>query len=291
MGLFDFLKGDKKQHTAASQDLLQLAEVAPGGLSVPRALLPHWPQIQATALPFAEITATPTEQPEITGSHFGYYPRLPIGYSYPVDAAGNYLYPLAQINLSQVPQLPGYPTSGYLQFYIGADDLMGIDFDDMRSQKNSRVLFFEESEVQAYQEDFSFLHEVMNVEYPIVPKPRTLSFKLKNDYIGLNDIRYQHGPLKIGEWTAEHKEIENELEEFFYDEFSCDGHKVGGYAYFTQYDPREHVAGTENYILLLQVDSDDDICWGDVGVANFFIHPDDLARKDFSKVLYSWDCH
>ena len=33
-----------------------------------------------------------------------------------------------------------------------------------------------------------------------------------------------------------------------------------------------------------------DIMWGDVGVANFFIRPEDLKNKDFSKVLYNWDC-
>lgn len=42
------------------------------------------------------------------------------------------------------------------------------------------------------------------------------------------------------------------------------------------------------------MDTDDvngmDIMWGDCGVANFFIHPDDLKNKDFSKVLYNWDC-
>ena len=36
--------------------------------------------------------------------------------------------------------------------------------------------------------------------------------------------------------------------------------------------------------------SDGEIMWGDYGVANFFIHPDDLAKKDFPKVLYNWDC-
>ena len=34
-----------------------------------------------------------------------------------------------------------------------------------------------------------------------------------------------------------------------------------------------------------------EMLWGDVGVCNFFIHPQDLAKRDFSKVLYNWDCH
>jgi uncharacterized protein YwqG len=38
------------------------------------------------------------------------------------------------------------------------------------------------------------------------------------------------------------------------------------------------------------VDSDNEIICGDVGVANFFIRPGDLAKKDFSQVMYNWDC-
>ena len=67
------------------------------------------------------------------------------------------------------------------------------------------------------------------------------------------------------------------------------GHKLGGYPYFTQEDPRS----AEGMELLLQLDSDDSVnmMWGDVGVGNFFIAPEDLKRGDFSRVAYSWDCH
>ncbi|MDN5490601.1 MAG: DUF1963 domain-containing protein, partial [Acinetobacter sp.] len=34
-----------------------------------------------------------------------------------------------------------------------------------------------------------------------------------------------------------------------------------------------------------------EIMWGDSGVGNFFIHPDDLEKRDFSKVVYNWDCY
>ncbi|WP_438870473.1 DUF1963 domain-containing protein, partial [Pseudomonas sp. L1(2025)] len=68
-------------------------------------------------------------------------------------------------------------------------------------------------------------------------------------------------------------------------------HKIGGYASFTQEDPRSY-SHQNHTILLLQIDSDDDIdsMWGDVGIANFFIRPEDLKKKDFSNVLYNWDC-
>ena len=70
------------------------------------------------------------------------------------------------------------------------------------------------------------------------------------------------------------------------------GHKIGGYPYFTQDDPRKD---NDPYtLLLLQIDSDDiedvEIIWGDCGVANFFINPEDLAKCQFDDVMYNWDC-
>ncbi|MCB5607999.1 DUF1963 domain-containing protein [[Ruminococcus] gnavus] len=31
--------------------------------------------------------------------------------------------------------------------------------------------------------------------------------------------------------------------------------------------------------------------WGDSGICNFFITKKDLENKNFSKVLYNWDCY
>ncbi len=37
-------------------------------------------------------------------------------------------------------------------------------------------------------------------------------------------------------------------------------------------------------------EAEDYILWGDAGVGNFFINREDLKRRDFSKILYNWDC-
>lgn len=64
--------------------------------------------------------------------------------------------------------------------------------------------------------------------------------------------------------------------------------QIGGYPFFTQYDPRQE---DSNEVLLFQLDSQDHILWGDSGVGNFFISRDDLKNKDFSHVRYNWDCY
>lgn len=71
--------------------------------------------------------------------------------------------------------------------------------------------------------------------------------------------------------------------------------QIGGYGYFTQWDPRTEDHLSEYNVVLLQIDTDygaDEytIMWGDGGIGNFFIQEDKLKQLDFSSVLYNWDC-
>ena len=70
-----------------------------------------------------------------------------------------------------------------------------------------------------------------------------------------------------------------------YEEYMC---QVGGYPFFTQSDPR---SADDGEILLFQLNSVKDIMWGDAGVANFFIDREALKNRDFSHVMYNWDCY
>lgn len=64
------------------------------------------------------------------------------------------------------------------------------------------------------------------------------------------------------------------------DRLQCDDSHIGGYLYFTQSVPREYEAAYQNCdTVLLQIDTDDEIMWGDCGVANFFISAEDLAKR------------
>ncbi|MEL7119724.1 MAG: DUF1963 domain-containing protein, partial [Bacteroidota bacterium] len=72
--------------------------------------------------------------------------------------------------------------------------------------------------------------------------------------------------------------------------FDGAGHKIGGYAEFTQTDPRSYSLESRFDIQLLQIDMDEQIMFEDSGIGHVFIHPDDLAKKDFSKAYFYWDC-
>jgi uncharacterized protein YwqG len=291
MGLFDFFKKKEKQtnaDTSTTNDLLEKVEVIPGVI-LPKALAAHWPEIEKTRLPYISVKATPQVPQDVHESSFGYYPCLPKGFPYPTDPKGNFMFPLAQINCNHLPALDNYPRTGYLQFYIALNDVYGMNFDNQQEQSTFRVLYFTNDEVQDHQTDFTFLKEVMNANDVPVHKPHTLAFTREEEYFGLMDVRYEDNRLFDLEDTAhQYPSVAQELEDYVWDNFESNGHKMGGYAYFTQSDPRHNE--NEDYILLLQIDSDKNIMWGDVGVANFFIHPDDLATKDFSMVMYNWDC-
>jgi uncharacterized protein YwqG len=298
MGFWDKIFGKKMpdkgepSHSAnlnlTKAELLAPTDVA-AGLVLPKAIALEWPSIKKAELDIIAITATRDDNPGLRQSKFGHYPCLPKGYEYPRDNEGNYLYPLAQLNLAEMPRLKGYPESGYLQFYIGTSDCYGLSFDDTPS--SFAVLYFEEHELDDIETDFSFLGDILQTDYTPVHYPHTLSFATKKEYISTNDhLSEANTALALEHMTGKYPQVASELEDFFYENFDCHGHKLGGYAYFTQYDIRAENEKIEDYVLLFQMDSDDDIMWGDSGVGNFFIHPEKLAQRDFSEVIYTWDC-
>ena len=80
-------------------------------------------------------------------------------------------------------------------------------------------------------------------------------------------------------------DLENELET------NESRHKMLGYSFFTQEDPRYNEKYKDYDVLLFQIDSEGKyLMWGDCGIGNFFITKEGLNEKDFSNVLYNWDC-
>jgi uncharacterized protein YwqG len=270
---------------------LEKVEVA-NGIHLSRALAEYWPNILQTKRTFVEIKATPSAGLNLRQSSFGHYTFLPKGFPYPEDSQGNFMYPLAQINFSEVPAMPFLPRSGYLQFYISAseDFLYGADFRYPMIQRDFRILFFEESDVDDPLTDFSFLAEVITGKWTPIDMSHSLSFSISDGYMGPEEISFEKSFDFKAALMEKYPALMDDLEDELLETFAAYGHRMGGYAHFTQTDPRIHDTELAPFLLLLQMDGDDNIMWGDGGVGNFFIHPDALAKKDFSRVLYNWDC-
>jgi uncharacterized protein YwqG len=256
---------------------------------------PFLPALQATKMPFVRITATKDKFLPLMVSKFGGDPYWPDDQTYPVDVNGEPMALLAQINFADMPPLPHYPTSGLLQFFVCAtDDLYGADLDEMDVQENFQVIYHPTTDREPATHVPTFDLAADDLMLPIASE-FGLSFAPAAGYVSYGDIRFE---TTFGEQQQTVEQV------IFDDEAASDeyhaltyptttGHKIGGYAYFTQADPRNWEANADyrDALLLLQIDSTDDgIMWGDSGVGSFFINRADLRARDFSRVMYTWDC-
>ncbi|NBI28628.1 YwqG family protein [Chengkuizengella marina] len=267
-------------------------------LSLPKELESYREQIQNTVKPSIKIT-TRKRSTTIHQSKFAGNPFLPKTVEHPKDVEGKPMKLLAQLNFKEIPTLEHMPKEGILQFFISAeDDLMGLDFNDMTKQSNFKILYHQNiiKDESLLITDFSYMDELDTVDFPIEYE-LALSFDLSSEPVSIGDFR--NGELlgesvDLDQMVSREGKDDIELWDLYNDEFLGEGHKIGGYPFFTQMDPREDDKELEEHdILLLQIDTDDDvgIMWGDAGVANFFIRKEDLEKLDFSNVLYNWDCH
>lgn len=225
-------------------------------------------------------------------SKFAGDPYFPLSMEYPKSSTdGQPLKLLAQINFAELPKhLSNFPEEGILQFYIdGYDDVLGMDFDNGQNQDGFRVIFHDtivRDETQLIQ-DFSFIENKDEELYFPVEREMALAFKVGMEPLSIRDFRGREAYGAILKTLEGNSQVENA----FYEALSSTGHKIGGYPFFTQEDPRAYDDYQDATILLLQIDSvGDDILWGDCGVGNFFITERELKNKDFSNVLYNWDC-
>jgi uncharacterized protein YwqG len=261
-------------------------------IQFPQELESFFPVFEKLKKKFVKIINKPATDVEIWQSKFGGMPFLPVGVEYPRNKEGKPLYLLAQINFEEVPALEDFPQKGILQFYIADDDLYGMDFDNPSEQNGFRVLYFAEIDKENFQRDLPLITAEFT---PLGNNLEThqITFEVDEEYAGLNDANLE---ASLADRLDEFNEIieanEYQIADWFNNEISNAGHKIGGYADFTQEDPRKY--DEEKFkrynTLLFQMDSVNGVCWGDVGVGNFFISLENLKKLDFSDVLYNWDC-
>lgn len=215
---------------------------------------------------------------------------------YPTSKKGEPLRLLAQINFSEIEKIPDYPEEGILQFFVADDDVYGLDFDDGTNQDTFRVVYHEriESDPSKWMSDFPVFDE--DDQYFPVKNECALSFERSDELMSSGDYRFNvltSLDTLLDSDDDEDFDTYNETVEAYDEIASGQGSKLGGYPFFTQEDPRGYRVYPTFDTLLLQIDTDDEmgIMWGDSGVGHFFIALEDLKKRDFSKVLYNWDCY
>jgi len=249
------------------------------------------------ALARISLTAITDDLPWI--SKLGGAPYLEIGECLPLADDQRAMVLLAQINFAELPTLDGYPTLGLLQFFIASemeDGMYGIRYGAETPEAHMAQHSFRLRYIAEPLMDVSRLQRIeppdIDTTTPHNPaKPRAMRFAPAREAISPQDAGFRTWlDIDVDNWCKDQAQRLGVASDDFRERAFPDagGHKVGGYPTFAQEDPRPADSPLR---LLLQLDSDDDLMWGDCGVGAFFIDPVDLARADFSRVLYNWDGH
>ena len=226
--------------------------------------------------------------------------------NYQTNSNSEQLILLAQINFDKEKIDSPMPTNGMLHFFITNDDMLGMNNDDQTGQNNFRVIYNENINYNITKEEVGKLNiptsnEKTVEDFAIINECK-ISLEKGVDYIKFGDIQFENF-LKIAYKKVFKKEpnkeniyfnILNDDERNWLDqelEINRSNHKMLGYSYFTQEDPRYNEKYKDYDTLLLQIDSEGKyVKWGGVGIGNFVISKKALLEKDFSNVLYNWDC-
>lgn len=259
------------------------------------------------------IKAEKVDDLSLEESKFGGFPFVPLGGAIPTNAEGSQLALLAQINCAQLPENNMYPSDGWLQIWCLEDEMYGFCSDTIQPETNQKVLYIPAgTQGEPLERVVAMYQPYTNEECPLwfVDEQGAiwgmrLSFTHGQQGITYSDGRFRD--LFLDRWNKRYPEqaVENFYDlpdEIFenvvdiHDGPDC-AHQLGGYPYFTQYDPRFEYRSSEatKYTeLLFQIDSQFDtkwdLCWGDAGVRNLFISRENLEALDFSDLLYNFDC-
>lgn len=225
------------------------------------------------------------------GSRLGGPVALAEGQAWPVSKRGNKMEFLAQLDFATLPPLEGFPADGVLQFFIlQDDDLWGIDVDNPQA-----------SDVAVLYRPNSAGTEPMTPNPPVKPEESNSPFwphETRTNGVALNGTAFTD-TMPYNHWMLDAKQDGNVRRPGF-DQWEAllesreTGktlvHQAGGYPVFVQWDFRKPDKLDDYDTVLLRLTSDDFLMWGDVGEANFLIRSEDLAKRDFSKVIFWWDC-
>jgi len=225
----------------------------------------------------------------ILDDKIGGYPYLPTGIEYPKDKNGEYMPLLIQINLKNI-DLEGYPKKGILEIFANKDFDYPTDY-----------------VIKYFEEGLDYQTEFPEIDLSNFVLSESIKIELEKDitYMPLSDYRSKQ---------ELHKAVQKvyggglviDCDYYFKNYVSCYDNwydeatnslniptaNIGGYADFTQQDPRfgEKETRTE---CLLKIDSylDDRIFIGDSGIIFTLISPEDIKNCKFENATFDWDCY
>ena len=241
-------------------------------------------RFQPLARPCVRITAKDTgldfgnDPLPLTLSKFGGLPFLPVGERWPLSDQGKPTVLLAQLNLSEIPPFAPLPDHGLLQIFVS--DV----FEDFHQEPIIIYRTREELEQPAVDRRQIVYSSPEDFHFSTV---HALSFQVSEDRGCRTDEEFEAEmerllPDELGGG------LPDELSDELFDAYDGNGHQIGGYANFTQYDPR--TPGRPENFQLLQIDSIGTINIGDAGIIHVFLDPATIRPGRITGGLFYWDC-
>jgi len=252
-------------------------------------LLAFREQAAALVLPSVQLEAAADEPARPGGTRIGGPAWLAEGEAWPCGRDGRPMEFLAQVDFGELPPLPDFPQAGLLQFFIARDDLFGADFDDA-SRSDVRLLWRPEAPANGPLHQQLPLDELDSSPFAgnqvrsagralrglpstRAPAPFSLPVDLLLRAIGIEDA------ANI-----------DEVEDPYWDGEEPPSQFIGGHPRFIQADFRRPGFLEDYDRVLLQLESQNGLLWGDCGWAVFMIRRADLLARDFSRPAFYWDC-
>jgi uncharacterized protein YwqG len=246
-------------------------------------------------------------------SYVGGHPFTPEGVAWPVDEDGAMVF-LCQINFADVPALPGFPTEGMVQWFVGSGDSYGKVYEGPEAGRSGlHVRWYSPADLSAATAAVSPTHPVpcpvpeaagafVDGSPLIAAGPVPVAFTSEDGLPSITEVNDvpedSPSPLALLDRRIEDyaETTDADLEDVYdgddaHSGFGC-GDRVGGYGIYAQGDPR-HEHPDRDRTLLVQLDSDHGFftMWGDGGAAQLFGDPAALAEGDVSSTWWDWYCH
>lgn len=234
-----------------------------------------------------EIIIDNSSNIEILDDKIGGEAYIPLGEEYPIDKEGNPMILLLQVNLKNI-ELDGYPRKGILEVFIDKECSWPADY---------KIKYFEEN--QEYRTD---LPEFPSDNY-IIDKPLKINLKKNIEHMPMSDYRFlsvikelikKETELELNDYDEIIELFESnniDLYKVMYEKMSILNGNIGGYADFTQTDPRIDIRENKEECLF-KIDSNigNGIMIGDSGIIFGLISKEDIEKCNFTEAMVDWDC-
>ena len=244
---------------------------------------------------------------DITASKIGGLPYWPENRVFPVDANGNKMLLLLQVNCEQAAFKDPLPEHGMLQWFISVDPMLmyGCQGNYDASGNGFRIVYHETvDQNNAVPADVP-THDTVDPMLSPVKHEVAVDVAVEPTAIGVNDGHFNRLFFDIVEEITgirhTHKQWYQYLDNddcLYYEQnlgMKRPCHQMLGYPVYSQDEIRRDLDRHDT--LLFQLDSQfskadgmELVMWGDMGSGFIFVNCNDLQRRIFDNAFYCWDC-